>query len=77
MLWQLARADTVLVLIAVYHFQVHDFAVYWHNLMGFTNEQVGGLSPEQLSMSKFSSGILIPGSFSLPCSLHCTTSASP
>ena len=73
--WWLGVAYTMLVFIAVYTFQLHNFTIYWHNLMG--NEQLGDLSLEQLSMSKFFSSIFIPGFFLLPCILHSTPSTSP
>ncbi|XP_045149555.1 LOW QUALITY PROTEIN: piezo-type mechanosensitive ion channel component 1, partial [Echinops telfairi] len=68
--WWLVVAYTMLVLIAVYTFQFQDFPAYWHNLTGFTDEQLGDLGLEQFSVSELFSSILIPGFFLLACILQ-------
>ncbi|KAM8775190.1 piezo-type mechanosensitive ion channel component 1 [Rhynchonycteris naso] len=68
--WWLVVAYTMLVLIAVYTFQFQDFPVYWRNLTGFTDEQLGDLGLEQFSVSELFSSILIPGFFLLACILQ-------
>uniref|UniRef100_A0A8C8RQL3 Piezo type mechanosensitive ion channel component 1 n=1 Tax=Pelusios castaneus TaxID=367368 RepID=A0A8C8RQL3_9SAUR len=68
--WWLVVAYTMLVLIAVYTFQFEDFPVYWRNLTGLTNEQLGDLGLEQFSVSELFSSILIPGFFLLACILQ-------
>ncbi|XP_028930668.1 piezo-type mechanosensitive ion channel component 1 isoform X3 [Ornithorhynchus anatinus] len=68
--WWLVVAYTMLVLIAVYTFQFQDFPMYWRNLTGFTNEQLGDLGLEQFSVSELFSSILIPGFFLLACILQ-------
>ncbi|XP_008564099.1 PREDICTED: piezo-type mechanosensitive ion channel component 1 [Galeopterus variegatus] len=68
--WWLVVAYTMLVLIAVYTFQFQDFPMYWRNLTGFTNEQLGDLGLEQFSVSELFSSILIPGFFLLSCILQ-------
>ncbi|XP_066205386.1 piezo-type mechanosensitive ion channel component 1 isoform X1 [Saccopteryx leptura] len=68
--WWLVVAYTMLVLIAVYTFQFQDFPMYWRNLTGFTDEQLGDLGLEQFSVSELFSSILIPGFFLLACILQ-------
>lgn len=68
--WWLVVAYTMLVLIAVYTFQFEDFPMYWRNLTGFTNEQLGDLGLEQFSVSELFSSIFIPGFFLLACILQ-------
>ncbi|NXL92044.1 PIEZ1 protein, partial [Alectura lathami] len=68
--WWLVVAYTMLVLIAVYTFQFEDFPVYWRNLTGLTNEQLGDLGLEQFSVSELFSSTLIPGFFLLACILQ-------
>ncbi|XP_074170554.1 piezo-type mechanosensitive ion channel component 1 isoform X2 [Rhinolophus sinicus] len=70
MFWWLVVAYTMLVLIAVYTFQFQDFPMYWRNLTGFTDEQLGDLGLEQFSVSELFSSILIPGFFLLACILQ-------
>ncbi|KAJ6657195.1 hypothetical protein lerEdw1_002784 [Lerista edwardsae] len=68
--WWLVVAYTMLVLIAVYTFQFEDFPMYWRNLTGFTDEQLGDLGLEQFSVSELFSSIFIPGFFLLACILQ-------
>ncbi|KAM6117865.1 LOW QUALITY PROTEIN: piezo-type mechanosensitive ion channel component 1 [Pterocles gutturalis] len=68
--WWLVVAYTMLVLIAVYTFQFEDFPMYWKNLTGFTDEQLGDLGLEQFSVSELFSSTLIPGFFLLACILQ-------
>ncbi|XP_019510042.1 PREDICTED: piezo-type mechanosensitive ion channel component 1 isoform X1 [Hipposideros armiger] len=68
--WWLVVAYTMLVLIAVYTFQFQDFPMYWRNLTGFTDEQLGDLGLEQFSVSELFYSILIPGFFLLACILQ-------
>ncbi|CAM4623176.1 unnamed protein product [Lepidochelys olivacea] len=68
--WWLVVAYTMLVLIAVYTFQFEDFPVYWRNLTGLTDQQLGDLGLEQFSVSELFSSILIPGFFLLACILQ-------
>ncbi|XP_072587457.1 piezo-type mechanosensitive ion channel component 1 isoform X4 [Vulpes vulpes] len=68
--WWLVVAYTMLVLIAVYTFQFQDFPMYWRNLTGLTDEQLGDLGLEQFSVSELFSSILIPGFFLLACILQ-------
>ncbi|XP_067396336.1 piezo-type mechanosensitive ion channel component 1 [Emydura macquarii macquarii] len=68
--WWLVVAYTMLVLIAVYTFQFEDFPMYWRNLTGLTNQQLGDLGLEQFSVSELFSSILIPGFFLLACILQ-------
>ncbi|NWX93061.1 PIEZ1 protein, partial [Nothoprocta pentlandii] len=68
--WWLVVAYTMLVLIAVYTFQFEDFPMYWRNLTGLTNEQLGDLGLEQFSVSELFSSTLIPGFFLLACILQ-------
>ncbi|XP_075571208.1 piezo-type mechanosensitive ion channel component 1 [Pelecanus crispus] len=68
--WWLVVAYTMLVLIAVYTFQFEDFPMYWRNLTGFTDEQLGDLGLEQFSVSELFSSTLIPGFFLLACILQ-------
>ncbi|KAM6300603.1 LOW QUALITY PROTEIN: piezo-type mechanosensitive ion channel component 1 [Aegotheles albertisi] len=68
--WWLVVAYTMLVLIAVYTFQFEDFPMYWRNLTGLTNEQLGDLGLEQFSVSELFSSTLVPGFFLLACILQ-------
>uniref|UniRef100_A0A8C0GCI8 Piezo type mechanosensitive ion channel component 1 (Er blood group) n=1 Tax=Chelonoidis abingdonii TaxID=106734 RepID=A0A8C0GCI8_CHEAB len=68
--WWLVVAYTMLVLIAVYTFQFEDFPMYWRNLTGLTDQQLGDLGLEQFSVSELFSSILIPGFFLLACILQ-------
>ncbi|XP_074895941.1 piezo-type mechanosensitive ion channel component 1 isoform X2 [Buteo buteo] len=68
--WWLVVAYTMLVLIAVYTFQFEDFPMYWRNLTGLTDEQLGDLGLEQFSVSELFSSTLIPGFFLLACILQ-------
>ncbi|NWX03420.1 PIEZ1 protein, partial [Caloenas nicobarica] len=68
--WWLVVAYTMLVLIAIYTFQFEDFPMYWRNLTGLTNEQLGDLGLEQFSVSELFSSTLIPGFFLLACILQ-------
>ncbi|XP_065601478.1 piezo-type mechanosensitive ion channel component 1 [Cyrtonyx montezumae] len=68
--WWLVVAYTMLVLIAVYTFQFEDFPMYWRNMTGLTNEQLGDLGLEQFSVSELFSSTLIPGFFLLACILQ-------
>ncbi|NWR56171.1 PIEZ1 protein, partial [Bucorvus abyssinicus] len=68
--WWLVVAYTMLVLIAVYTFQFEDFPMYWKNLTGLTDEQLGDLGLEQFSVSELFSSTLIPGFFLLACILQ-------
>ncbi|NXT39329.1 PIEZ1 protein, partial [Pelecanoides urinatrix] len=68
--WWLVVAYTMLVLIAIYTFQFEDFPMYWRNLTGFTDEQLGDLGLEQFSVSELFSSTLIPGFFLLACILQ-------
>ncbi|KAK2489354.1 hypothetical protein MC885_003235 [Smutsia gigantea] len=68
--WWLVVAYTMLVLIAVYTFQFQDFPMYWRNLTGLTDEQLGDLGLEQFSVSELFSSIFIPGFFLLACILQ-------
>ncbi|XP_036780134.2 piezo-type mechanosensitive ion channel component 1 isoform X4 [Manis pentadactyla] len=68
--WWLVVAYTMLVLVAVYTFQFQDFPVYWRNLTGLTDEQLGDLGLEQFSVSELFSSIFVPGFFLLACILQ-------
>ncbi|NXI34064.1 PIEZ1 protein, partial [Galbula dea] len=68
--WWLVVAYTMLVLIAIYTFQFEDFPMYWRNLTGLTDEQLGDLGLEQFSVSELFSSTLIPGFFLLACILQ-------
>ncbi|NXS58817.1 PIEZ1 protein, partial [Brachypteracias leptosomus] len=68
--WWLVVAYTMLVLIAVYTFQFEDFPMYWKNITGLTDEQLGDLGLEQFSVSELFSSTLIPGFFLLACILQ-------
>uniref|UniRef100_A0A8B9MZX4 Piezo-type mechanosensitive ion channel component n=1 Tax=Accipiter nisus TaxID=211598 RepID=A0A8B9MZX4_9AVES len=68
--WWLVVAYTMLVLIAVYTYQFEDFPMYWRNLTGLTDEQLGDLGLEQFSVSELFSSTLIPGFFLLACILQ-------
>ncbi|NWS61966.1 PIEZ1 protein, partial [Chunga burmeisteri] len=68
--WWLVVAYTMLVLIAIYTFQFEDFPMYWKNLTGLTDEQLGDLGLEQFSVSELFSSTLIPGFFLLACILQ-------
>ncbi|XP_054856190.1 piezo-type mechanosensitive ion channel component 1 [Eublepharis macularius] len=68
--WWLVVAYTMLVLIAVYTFQFQDFPMYWRNLTGFTDEQLGDLGLEQFTVTELFSSIFIPGFFLLACILQ-------
>ncbi|NXR09505.1 PIEZ1 protein, partial [Semnornis frantzii] len=68
--WWLVVAYTMLVLIAVYTFQFEDFPMYWRNLTGLTDEQLGDLGLEQFSVSELFTSTLIPGFFLLACILQ-------
>ncbi|KAM6057851.1 piezo-type mechanosensitive ion channel component 1 isoform 2-T2 [Chlamydotis macqueenii] len=68
--WWLVVAYTMLVLIALYTFQFEDFPVYWRNLTGLTDEQLGDLGLQQFSVSELFSSTLIPGFFLLACILQ-------
>ncbi|PKU33348.1 piezo-type mechanosensitive ion channel component 1 [Limosa lapponica baueri] len=68
--WWLVVAYTMLVLITIYTFQFEDFPMYWRNLTGFTDEQLGDLGLEQFSVSELFSSTLIPGFFLLACILQ-------
>ncbi|XP_072729703.1 piezo-type mechanosensitive ion channel component 1 isoform X2 [Ciconia boyciana] len=68
--WWLVVAYTMLVLITIYTFQFEDFPMYWRNLTGLTDEQLGDLGLEQFSVSELFSSTLIPGFFLLACILQ-------
>ncbi|NXN14033.1 PIEZ1 protein, partial [Indicator maculatus] len=68
--WWLVVAYTMLVLIAIYTFQFEDFPMFWRNLTGLTDEQLGDLGLEQFSVSELFTSTLIPGFFLLACILQ-------
>uniref|UniRef100_H3AQB6 Piezo type mechanosensitive ion channel component 1 (Er blood group) n=1 Tax=Latimeria chalumnae TaxID=7897 RepID=H3AQB6_LATCH len=58
--WWLVVAYTMLVLIAVYTFQFHDFPAYWKNFTGFTDEQFFSIGCKIMSLSKVTSQSSFP-----------------